>query len=89
MQQLTWKKILNWPAIKAEDMLQSFSLFLRGCPNLTQWTVHMQELDMTTNLRNIVMKLSYKLREKWGNGAFDLQEQRGSRAVFTDLLIFF
>lgn len=36
---------------------------------------------MPSNLRNIVMKLPYKLREKWRSVACDLQEQNGCRAV--------
>lgn len=83
-------KILYWPTIKAVDVeaLQPFFLFLRGCSNLKQQIVDLDELDMPSNLRNIVMKFPYKLREKWRNVAGDLQDQRGCRAVFTDLVTF-
>lgn len=70
--------ILNWPLIKPEDVeaLLSFSLFLQGCCNLTQQIIYMKEFDLPSNLRNIVMKLPYKLRGKWKNVTCDLQEER-------------
>lgn len=83
-------KISNWSSIKPEDVnaLQSFALFLRGCSNLVQHIKYMKELDMPANLRIIVMKLPYKLREKWRNVACNIHEQTGSRAVFVDLVNF-
>ena len=83
-------KINNWPSIKSEDVnaLQSLYLFLRGCSNLVQHIRYMRELDMPSNLRTIVMKLPYKLREKWRNVACDIMEQTGNRAVFVDLVNF-
>ena len=84
------ENILNWPPIKPEDVpaLQYFSLFLQSCSNLTQQIMYMKELDMPSNLKSIVMKLSYKLREKWRSVACDLQEQNGCRVMFTDLVTF-
>lgn len=43
---------------------------------------------MPANLRTIILKLPYKLREKWRNVACDILEQTGSRAVFVDLVNF-
>lgn len=84
------ERIVTWAPIKSEDVkgLQSFSLFLQGCSNLTQQVVYMKELDLPSNMRMIVMKLPYKLREKWRVVAYELQEQNGHRAVFTDLVAF-
>lgn len=84
------EKTLNWTPVKSEDIkgLQSFSLFLRGCANLTEHLMHMKELDLPSNMRSIILKLPYKLREKWRNVACDLQERRGDRATFTDLVGF-
>jgi len=48
----------------------------------------MKELDMPANLRTILMKLPYKLREKWRNVACDILEETGSRAVFVDFVNF-
>lgn len=84
------EKILNWMPVKSEDIkaLQAFSLFLRGCSNLTEQVMQMKELDLPSNMRNINMKLPYKLREKWRAFACDLQERRGHRALFKDLVFF-
>lgn len=84
------EKINNWPPIKSEDTkaLQSFSLFLRGCSNLTEHIAYMRELDLPTNMRNIILKLPYKLRERWRNVACELQEKNGRRVLFTDLVAF-
>lgn len=84
------EKIYNWPPIKSEDIkaLQSLSLFLRGCSNLTEHIAYMKELDLPTNMRNIILKLPYKLRERWRTAACELQEKRGQRALFTDLVAF-
>ncbi|KAI2645329.1 tRNA-2-methylthio-N(6)-dimethylallyladenosine synthase [Labeo rohita] len=83
-------KINNWLSIKPEDVnaLQSFALFLRGCSNIVHHIKYMKELDMPANLRTILMKLPYKLREKWRNVACDILEQTGSRAVFVDFVNF-
>lgn len=84
------EKINNWPAIKSEDTkaLQTFSLFLKGCSNLTEHITQLKELDLPSNMRSIILKLPYKMRERWRNVACDLQEKRGQRALFTDLVIF-
>ncbi|XP_017297078.2 uncharacterized protein LOC108251331 [Kryptolebias marmoratus] len=83
-------KINNWPAIKSEDIksMQAFSLFLRGCSNLTEHITYMKELDLPLNMRSIILKLPYKIRERWRNVACDLQENSGQRALFTDLVAF-
>lgn len=54
----------------------------------TKKIVYMRELDLPSNMRTIVMKLSYKLRGKWRVTAYELQEQNGHRALFTDLVAF-
>ena len=84
------EKILTWTPVKSEDIkgLQSFSLFLRGCSNLTEQLMNMKELDLPSNMRSIIVKLPYKLRERWRNVACDLQERRGNRAMFADLVGF-
>lgn len=84
------EKIFNWTPVKGEDVkgLQAFSLFLRGCSNLTEQVMYMRELDLPSNMRSIILKLPYKLREKWRNMACDLQERSGQRATFIDLVNF-
>lgn len=82
-------KIHSWTPVKSEDVkaLLSFSLFLRGCANLTSQIMYMKELDLPSNM-SVVLKLPYKLREKWRSVACDLHEQKGQRALFTDLVAF-
>ena len=84
------EKILSWTTVKSEDLkaLKSFSLFLRGCSNLTEQMMHMKELDLPSNMRSIILKLPYKLRERWRNVACDLQDRSGRRALFNDLVAF-
>lgn len=76
--------------VKIEDIkaLQAISLFLQGCSNLTEQMMQMKELDLPSNMRNIIIKLPYKLRGKWRAFACDLQEQHGHRALFIDLVSF-
>ncbi len=49
---------------------------------------HMEEMNVPSNLRLIMMKLSYKLREKWRSVAWELQERRGYRVMFPDFVAF-
>lgn len=64
-------KVLNWPAIKVENVpaLQDYALFLRGC-NYAMSDLHdMRELNMSANLKIVIWKLPYKLRESFRNMA--------------------
>ena len=83
-------KAFTWTMIKAEDVkaLQAFSLFLRGCRNATEHLTYMDEMNVVSNMKNILQKLPYKLRDKWRNRACQLQEERGHRATFPDLVDF-
>lgn len=60
------ERALSWPSIKGEDVniLQSYALFLRGCCNVTEELQYLQELDMPSNMRVIISKLPFKLRER-------------------------
>lgn len=82
------EKALSWPPVRNEDVkaLQSFSLFLRGCCNVMEEFVYMQELDMPSNIRAVVSKLPFKLRERWRTVAHDIGETTGNRAQFKDLV---
>lgn len=46
----------------------------------------MHELDMPSNIRAIVLKLPFKLREQWRTAAHDLLETTGNRALVKDLV---
>lgn len=84
-------RAFRWPKIKPDDgkALQSYFLFLTGCNNAMQEITQLTEMDSPTNLRNIVSKLPYKMREKmWRVSAFDIQEKCDTRAKFSDLVTF-
>ena len=80
----------TWTMMKAEDVkaLQAFSLFLRGCCNAMEHLTYMDEMNVVSNMKHILQKLPYKLRDKWRNRACQLQEERGHRATFPDLVNF-
>lgn len=83
-------RAFNWPQIKPDDAkaLHSYSLFLTGCNNAMQDLNQLQEMENPTNLRIIISKLPYKMREMWRVSAFDIQEKSGRRARFSDLVKF-
>nr|XP_049612597.1 uncharacterized protein LOC125990036 isoform X1 [Syngnathus scovelli] len=82
------EKALKWPQIKTDEVksLNAYSLFLIGCRNTMQDVDYMEEMDNPTNMRVILSKLPYKMRERWRNVAFEMQENKGRRARFTDLV---
>ena len=49
---------------------------------------YMEELDTISSMRSIVLKLPYKLREKWRSKAYELQEERNRRVRILDLVHF-
>jgi len=59
-------KAFTWTMIKAEDVkaLQAFSLFLRGCRNATEHLTYMDEMNVVSNMKNILQKLPYKLKRQ-------------------------
>ncbi|KAK0134388.1 hypothetical protein N1851_030045 [Merluccius polli] len=82
------EKVLSWTPMKSDDpnMLQDYAMFLRSCCNAMEEMEYMQELDTISNMRSIALKLPYKLREKWRNKAYELQEQHRRRARILDLV---
>ena len=48
----------------------------------------MQELDMPVNIRAIISKLPYKMREQWRTKAHHIMETTNFRACFSDLVTF-
>ncbi len=80
----------SWTVIKPEDSkaLQDFAMFLRACGTAMSDMDYMEEFNAISNMRNIILKLPYKLREKWRTVAYELQEQRGCRVKMLDLIIF-
>lgn len=68
------EKALSWSTIKSEDVraLQAYALFLRGCCNVMEELHFMQELDIPTNMKVVISKLPFKLREQWRVKAHDI-----------------
>lgn len=83
-------KALSWSSIKPDDTksLQAYALFLRGCCNAMEDINYMYELNLPTNMLNIIRKLPYRLRDKWRTAACDLHERKKQRATFKDLVNF-
>lgn len=48
----------------------------------------MDEMNVVSNMKPILQKLPYKLRDKWRNRACQLQEERGHRDTFPDRVNF-
>lgn len=82
------ERALAWPNVRSEDVksLQAFSLFLRSCCNVMEELQYMQELDIPANMKNIIAKIPFKMREQWGTKAHDILERHNSQARFQDLV---
>nr|XP_054593643.1 uncharacterized protein LOC129160669 [Nothobranchius furzeri] len=83
-------KVSDWPSIKAEDAaaLKRYGLFLRECCNAMEELLYLEELNMPNNLRMLIQKLPYKLREKWRVKANEILERTSQRARFLDVVTF-
>lgn len=83
-------KALKWPAIKPEDVkaLQAYALFMRECCNAMLDIQYLQELNMPSTMKAMILKLPYKTREKWRATACDILEKQHRRAQFTDMVSF-
>ncbi|KAJ8378466.1 hypothetical protein AAFF_G00239300 [Aldrovandia affinis] len=81
-------KALQWPQIKSEDgkALNAYAMFLVGCRNTMEDIESLEEMDNPTNLRTVVSKLPYKMKERWRAEAYNIKERRDRRAKFTDLV---
>lgn len=84
------KKAMEWPQIKPEDRkgLNTFALFLIGCCNTVNDVDYMDEMNNPTNMKCILSKLPFKLKDKWRSFAYDIQDRRKKRARFPDLVDF-
>lgn len=85
-----WRKLCIRVYIKPEDgkVLSSYTLFFQACCNLSQTLQDMEALSLPSNLRLLVSKLPFKLRERWWSTSFDILEHRQTRATFSDLVDF-
>ena len=83
-------KISKWNVIKGEDkkLLHAYAVTLRACLNTMQDIKFLDELNTPSQIREVVLKLPYRLREKWRTRAFDFYEHKKRRAKFPELVSF-
>lgn len=90
--EFTMSWTLEWPAVKPEPedtkSLQAFAIFLRSCCNAMEDMKYSHEIILSSNLKILVMKLLYKLRERWRSYVWDFQENQNNRSQFKDLVLF-
>ncbi|MGL5901156.1 MAG: hypothetical protein ACRCZO_00585, partial [Cetobacterium sp.] len=84
------EKALIWSVIRAEDgkALHTYALFLRGCFNTMQNIGSVVELETTFNMKTIISKLPFKLRDRWRSVACEIQDKTKQRAKFLDIVQF-
>lgn len=63
-------------------------MFLNGYLNAMDTVGYQEEMDHPSNMKAILTKLPYKVKERWRVKACDLQDRDGRRAKFSDLVQF-
>lgn len=60
-------KAPKWAQVKSDDgkALSAYAMFLIGCRNTMEDIEFLEKMDNSTNLRTVVSKLPYKLKERW------------------------
>lgn len=83
-------KALNWPTIKADDSkaLESYALFLTSCSNAMSDLEYLDEMENAANMRTVIAKLPYRLRERFRSVAIDIQKKQDRRTKFKDVVTF-
>ncbi|KAI2646661.1 NEDD4 family-interacting protein 2 [Labeo rohita] len=84
------EKVTSWPSIKSEDVkaLKAYGLFLHECCNAMEELRYLEELNMPANMKILIQKFPYKLREKWRTKANEILERTGQRARFPHIVDF-
>ncbi|KAL7881128.1 hypothetical protein SRHO_G00033820 [Serrasalmus rhombeus] len=82
-------KALNWPTIKSDDVkaLEAYALFLTNCDNAMSDLEYLDEMENAANMRTVISKLPYRLREKFRSIAIDIQK-KDRRTKFKDVVSF-
>ncbi|XP_077073702.1 uncharacterized protein LOC143724510 [Siphateles boraxobius] len=83
-------KALNWPVIKADDTkaLEAYALFMTNCNNAMSDLEYLEEMENAANMRTIISKLPYRLRERFRSVAIDIQKKQDRRTKFKDVVSF-
>ncbi|XP_035657338.1 uncharacterized protein LOC118403009 [Branchiostoma floridae] len=81
-------QVSKWPEIKAEDKaaLKNFVLFLMECKNAMSGDRYLRELDHYSNIKLLVDKLPFKLRERWRRHSHGIVKERS--VTFSDFAAF-
>ena len=83
-------KALNWSIIKPDDAyaLRAYALFLRSCFNTMNEAGFIDELENATNMKVLVSKLPFRLRDRWRVAVVNIGERCDRRPTLQDLLEF-
>lgn len=55
--------------------LSDYALFLKGCCNTMQDVEFVEEMNNPSNMKKVVLKLPFKLSERWRTVAYDHYER--------------
>ena len=82
------EKALNWPEIKHNDAtaLHRYSIFLNSCVNVMQGKKYLDKFEHPDNIKRLVLKLPYNLRDRWRRKADDIMEVLQAPVRFEDLV---
>ena len=83
------KRLEAWPQVKREDgkALESSAVFLTGVGHYVKTTSSLNHLQSPKEIQAIILKLPYRLREKWRSQVSFIVE-RGGNIEFADLVEF-
>ncbi|XP_071959817.1 uncharacterized protein [Antedon mediterranea] len=72
------ERVLQFPDIKSEDKdaLSNFSLLLLECKNVMSNLKHLEELNHTRSIQQLMRKLPFELRDRWRTKTDFIQEDR-------------
>ena len=70
------EKLSNWKPIKNEDgkALRDYKIFLISCNNMIGTYSSLNQLNSPSEIKKNVMKLPFKLREKWRSRVLQIQQ---------------
>lgn len=83
-QQLIWKKFSTGLLLRQKNVsvLQDYALLLCGCNNAMS---DLRELDMSANLKVVISKLPFKLRERFRSIACGIHQKQKLKPNFNDV----
>ena len=87
--ELYLRELREWSIVKATDAegLEKLHRFLIKCETHKK-TGHLPELDSTSTIRSIILKLHYSLHDKWNVNVEKIKRSKERKATFQDLIQF-